>query len=373
VKQLCVIFHCFNIVLEIASFLLWSTCAGSSVELEAKGDRSDITEHPRNDDRMLCNKRFKTKKHLSTRRNLHVAESSYSCSECKKRFLSPQNRCDHVNIHTAKYKCTECGKCCKSSAKLTIHRRSHSGEKPFECTVCGKRFVESGHLKVHHRIHSGEKPFECTVCGKRFAHSGDLVRHNRIHSGEKPFECTVCGKRFARSGHLLEHNRIHSGEKPFECTVCDKRFAWSGGLAKHNIIHSGEKPFECTCGKRFARSDHLVSHKRIHNGEKVFECTVCDKRFVEFSSLKVHSRIHLKKHLLRHEDVKPYTGSEYPSQVHAAAALKSNSTVHSGFKQFCCGKCGKYFKYKNTVIQHFERCTDDRLGIISLFKPRVSQ
>jgi len=88
----------------------------------------------------------------------------------------------------------------------------------------------------------------------------------------------------------------------------------------------------------------------------------------------VHSRIHLQKQLLRHKDVKPYADSEYPLQVHTAAALKSNLTVHAAdYKQFCCGKCGKYFKYKNDVIQHFERCSDDRLGIISLFKPRVSE
>ena len=81
------------------------------MELEAEGDRSDIAEHPRNNKRRLCDKRFKMKKHLSTRRNLHVRERRYSCSECEKRFLSPQALRLHVNIHTGEYKCTECGKC----------------------------------------------------------------------------------------------------------------------------------------------------------------------------------------------------------------------------------------------------------------------
>jgi len=35
-----------------------------------------------------------------------------------------------------------CGKCCQSGSDLAVHRRSHSGEKPFECTVCSKRFTQ---------------------------------------------------------------------------------------------------------------------------------------------------------------------------------------------------------------------------------------
>jgi len=196
-----------NIVLHITSSLLCCACAGSSMELEAKGDRSDITEHPRNDKRRLCDKRFKTKKRLTTRTNLHVTGSRYSCSECEKRFSSPQ-----AYIHTGKYKGTKCGKCCDNNTHLREHRRGHTGEKPFECTVCGKRFTTPGNLKVHSRIHSGEKPFECAVCGKLFTKSGHLVRHSRIHSGEKPFECTVCGKRFSQSSILVQHSRVHSRE-----------------------------------------------------------------------------------------------------------------------------------------------------------------
>ena len=352
--------------------MLWCACVGSSMEREGKGDHTDTTEHSCNDRRRLCNKRFTAKKYLSRRRTLHARENWYSCSECQGRFLSLNALRYHRNTHRGIYKCTECGKRCGTSAHLREHRRIHSGEKPFACTVCGKLFTTSGSLVIHSRIHSGEKPFACTVCGKRFTNSGSLVKHSRVHSGEKPFACTVCGKRFTNSGNLDKHSRVHSGEKPFECTVCGKRFAQSGNLVEHNKVHSGEKPCKCTvCGKRFTQPASLVRHSRVHSGEKPFEyasdnegtwftCDICQKKFSHKDDIR--------SHVLRHEGVKVCASSKGP-----AATLKAHQNVHSDFKQFCCGKCGRYFKYKDTVVCHFERCSDDRLGIISLFNPHISE
>lgn len=46
-------------------------------------------------------------------------------------------------------------------------------------------FRASSYLQVHRKIHTGEKPFVCDVCDKRFRVRGDLKRHSNIHQRNK--------------------------------------------------------------------------------------------------------------------------------------------------------------------------------------------
>jgi len=301
------------------------TYTGSSVASEIEPGSTGFSEHALDDKPRpyfctVSGKRFTTTTSSNNHRKSSLGEKLYSCSQCEKRFSAQKKLRRHMNIHTSRYKCRECGRCCQSNNALVVHWRSHSEEKSFECTVCSKRYFTTSDLARHSRFHTGEKPYECRLCDKAFSRAGTLNSHMRVHTGDRHTEkdcysCTQCGKRFSRQNELCRHvnihsgrykcgecgrccrsstalaihRRSHSGERPFECTVCGKEFPTSSELVRHGRTHSGERPYKCyLCEKAFRKSASLSSHTRVHTGQKRCICSVCNKSFVDASSLQLH-------------------------------------------------------------------------------------
>ncbi|KAG5837216.1 hypothetical protein ANANG_G00236970 [Anguilla anguilla] len=49
------------------------------------------------------------------------------------------------------------------------------------CEFCGKRFRNSSNLTVHRRSHTGERPYRCGLCSYACAQSSKLTRHMKTH------------------------------------------------------------------------------------------------------------------------------------------------------------------------------------------------
>ncbi|OCT99342.1 hypothetical protein XELAEV_18005119mg [Xenopus laevis] len=225
-------------------------------------------------------------------RGLLEKESASGIFESLGDTLAPAEGVISTNKH---YFCDICGKGFRHPSNLEQHKRSHTGEKPFECSICGKHFSQAGNLQTHLRRHTGEKPYICEICGKRFTFSADVQRHIVIHTGKKPHLCDICGRGFSNVSNLKEHEKIHVSDKIYTCDECGKSFNMHRKLIKHRISHTGKKPYNCsTCGKKFAGSGDLQRHVRSHTGEKPYTCDICSKNFSRSAVLRHHKMTHRK-------------------------------------------------------------------------------
>ncbi|XP_033873953.3 zinc finger and BTB domain-containing protein 24 [Acipenser ruthenus] len=193
-------------------------------------------------------------------------------------------------------RCEDCGKIFKNHLFLTIHQRTHTGERPYKCVECGKGFSQKHTLVVHQRMHTGERPYICTVCCKALSTKHSLVEHMSLHTEQKSFSCDQCGKSFSQKRQLKSHYRVHTGKPLPECAHCNRRFMDAAQLKKHLRTHTGEKPFTCEiCGKCFTAKSTLQTHIRIHRGEKPYVCSVCSKSFSDPSAKRRHAASHSGK------------------------------------------------------------------------------
>ncbi|XP_036404366.1 zinc finger protein Aiolos-like isoform X1 [Megalops cyprinoides] len=118
-------------------------------------------------------------------------------------FLGPRGS-------SGKMSCDICGLACVSLNVLLVHKRSHTGERPFHCTQCGASFTQKGNLLRHIKLHSGEKPFKCHLCSYACRRRDALSGHLRTHSVEKPYKCNYCGRSYKQRSSLEEHKeRCH--------------------------------------------------------------------------------------------------------------------------------------------------------------------
>jgi len=103
------------------------------------------------------------------------------------------------------------------TATATARRRNDT------CEFCGKVFKNCSNLTVHRRSHTGEKPYRCAICAYACAQSSKLTRHMKTHGGSG---------RVGQSPIQPYDRAVRSGGA-YRCRFCDVPFGQLSSLDRH--------------------------------------------------------------------------------------------------------------------------------------------
>ncbi|KAJ8719292.1 hypothetical protein PYW08_011467 [Mythimna loreyi] len=202
-------------------------------------------------------------------------------------------RCPHW-APSVTHTCPKCHKVFNRKYNFKLHLKRHSAEREWWCARCGASAV-SRWLAARHCSPRARRACPVPGCGKTYTSTTNLSVHLRTHNGERPFECNDCGKKFSSKNTLQIHIRIHTGALPYICPICGKQFR-TNKLSVHMLTHGGVR-LACAraaCGKLFASRAALQRHARAHaaggapRAPPAHACALCSARYHHKQSLNKH-------------------------------------------------------------------------------------
>ncbi|XP_070690740.1 zinc finger protein 1035 [Pempheris klunzingeri] len=396
--------------------------------------RSSTTQCP------FCKDNFTNRRYLVRHMVKHTGDKPFSCTNCGKQFY----RDLYLKLHSAKclpaqtrhlvtvesdakgsHPCSYCPRMFYKKNRLKNHHRGHKTNTLLLCSRCGQYFgfrkLNQHQMKcsgtaelnttlslnedvsesMSHAWQNVQKvplqssdtknmfPFKCPHCTQRFRFRSVFFRHLVSHTGLQPYACRHCGCRFRSQTMCLQHESFcdgvfkegqskvkidaathvsdmpilkeaaqksqAEGEAEYKCKFCTKTFMKSRNLRRHILTHNEVKPYRCkACDSCFSRYDHLKVHQTRCKGKRA-RLEVCIPKI----SLDDVGKGWQNKFAIEAAEKQESFDCEICSRSFATQAkLARHNTLFHVTKQFKCTRCGSSFTHEKSLKSHrkMKRC-----------------
>ncbi|CAL4061776.1 unnamed protein product [Meganyctiphanes norvegica] len=306
-------------------------------------------------------------KHLET-------HPKFQCLSCEFTTLVENELKKHMQLHLPDSKinpllleCPNCNFSTSRKSSLSNHLRKHT--RPFLCKECGNKFTHETYMKAHITLHHRKstdmkrnfESFSCTVCDYKCSSDAGLQEHIEGHQATPPFIChcsVECSSEANLKSHMVTHTdiKMESSDLDIECLTDFNNNELHGNLPVQS--HS----YECTdCGHKFDCQIHLKWHLLTHNNKQYYDCSECEFRTIKLFNLKMHEKKHAGKKLMACPEC------DYKAE-NEILLVKHTKTHRKNMKPKCCQNNFKKCKGKSELSFICSYCSDDFSSLKKLTK-----
>ncbi|XP_043250365.1 uncharacterized protein LOC122396228 [Colletes gigas] len=147
---------------------------------------------------------------------VHLRKRHHACDVCLESTGNQQRLSNHVWKHKLHHLCYRCGIAYRNKPDITKHLFWKHGTESVLCKKCLQK-------KWPHIYHFCIPPtaFVCEECGSSFSRAVALKVHKRLHTGDRPYTCSECNDRFISRKLLTKHETAHKEPSLVSATLAD--------------------------------------------------------------------------------------------------------------------------------------------------------
>jgi len=152
-----------------------------------------------------------------------------TCLYCGDMSISPEWLNEHIKIHTTQIQFVQTESV--DPNPLIMPQNNASIEENNKTNIIFAPTI----IIYENQKQNQPRNYLCSTCNKSFVHKCDLTIHQRSHTGQRPYQCPLCLKKFTTSSNLWRHfkSKSHIFKTPQKCTHCPLEYSNAKALCLH--------------------------------------------------------------------------------------------------------------------------------------------